>query len=584
MRRVALFLIVLCLAACGGMGGTRTPEQALAAERAFAAGDFAAAAEAFLDAAAVSRGRGDFYRLRAAESWRENADWDAAERALADLQERRLEPDAVERLALLRAELALQRRDREAAIAALEPLGRGPRSAALQARFLELRGRALQRSQPLEAARMFAELGRLLQGRERSENAKRIRGLLAGRKDAELRALAETLRADDALTAPVARALRSRGYSVPDHLRARDPAADSLQAGAAPRRVAVLLPGSGPLASAAAAVRDGLLAARLADATHQAEVRIVDSGETPEAAIAAYRRAVAEGADAVVGPLDRASVQALLGEADLPVPVLALNRAEAVEAGHAAFALAPEDEGAAIAARLQRQDRSRVVAVVSADDAAQRALAMLRQRLEASGGSILAEIVIDETQVNHQERIRLGLQGAGLPTSRPPDLNLPHDPGFDALVLAVRPQAARLVVPQLKLFGLSEVPMLSTSLIFANGGQPQLDRELSGIEFCDVPWMLDDLAGLPARSLLGVGIDSLQGGSARLFAFGMDAWQLVRTRRIPGDEWTLQGATGMLSLDDSGEVLREPAFAVFRNGRPQRISEGTLVSDGEPKG
>jgi len=69
-----------------------------------------------------------------------------------------------------------------------------------------------------------------------------------------------------------------------------------------------------------------------------------------------------------------------------------------------------------------------------------------------------------------------------------------------------------------------------------------------------------------------------------LFAFGMDAWQLVRTRRIAGDEWTLQGATGMLSLDDSGEVQREPAFAVFRNGRPQRISEGSLISDGEPKG
>ena len=66
MQRLLGWACLLLLTACTGMS-PKAPEEALAAERAFAAGDFAAAAEAFVDAAAVSRGRADHYLLRAAD-------------------------------------------------------------------------------------------------------------------------------------------------------------------------------------------------------------------------------------------------------------------------------------------------------------------------------------------------------------------------------------------------------------------------------------------------------------------------------------------------------------------------------------
>ncbi|MCB1552760.1 MAG: penicillin-binding protein activator [Xanthomonadales bacterium] len=582
MQRLLGWACLLLLTACTGMS-PKAPEEALAAERAFAAGDFAAAAEAFVDAAAVSRGRADHYLLRAAEARRENADWDQAEALAARVQSRRLEPREQERLALLQAELALRHKDPERALGWLDSLGSaGLQDSSLRPRYLDLRARALQRREPLAAARAYAELAGLLRGRERSEAQRKVRSLLAGLKDQSLRDLAATMRIDDPLRAALVRALSSRGYSVPPHLR--DTGSASGISGGAPQRVAVLLPMQGPLAPAASAIRDGLLAARMGDRSHQAELRFVDSGGSPETALAAYRQAVIDGADMVIGPLDRGAVQALFAEDDLPVPVLALNRTEFTPAGQTSFALSPEDEGAALGTRLQRRDRLRIVTVGTADDASQRALAAMRARLELGGGSVLADIRVDDRQVDYQQAIRAALVGAGLPTSRPEDLNEPHDPGFDAVVLALRAPTARLAVPQLKLFGLSEVPMLSTSLIYAQGGNAQLDRDLSGVEFCDAPWLLDDLPGLPERAAMARNLDSAQGGSARLFAFGIDAWLLARARRVAGEERSFQGASGMLSVDDSGEVQREPAFAVFRSGRPQRLSEGSLITDGGPQG
>ena len=44
----------------------------------------------------------------------------------------------------------------------------------------------------------------------------------------------------------------------------------------------------------------------------------------------AYQKAVSEGADYVVGPLDRDQVSALFAQGNLPVPVLALNRGNRV--------------------------------------------------------------------------------------------------------------------------------------------------------------------------------------------------------------------------------------------------------------
>lgn len=590
MRRLSFLLAVLAallLAGCASGPGSRAQdERASLAEAQYAEGDFAAAAQTFLAAAEASRSDRDFYLLRAAEAWRENGSLKAAAPALADINERKLDPAERFRLQLLRAEVALDARDAASARAALENLSGSGQQLAFRARLLELRGRAWQREDPFYAARVFAELGTLLEGRDRSDNAKRVRDLLSGLRDKALRDNAATLRGDDPLRPFAVRALTSRGYSIPPQLQRQPEAPDAAPSETAPtEHIVLLVPLSGSLQAVGEAVRDGFLSARFAESQLGGRIEVVDAGDSPASALSAYRQAVIDGATAVVGPLTRDAVAALFAESDLPVPVLALNRSTGpVPPGHYSFALAPEEEGAAIAARLQQRGLSRVVAVVSADDSSQRALSGLQQRLERNEGTLVTTLTIDERAIDFQQVIRSALESAGLPTALPTDLTQPHDPGFDAVFLAVRAAPARLLVPQLKLFGLNEIPMLGTSLLHAAGGDARLDRELSEVEFCDAPWLISEQPGVPPRAPLAAQLESARGPAARLFAFGMDAWKLLRLRDSSDPSMAIPGATGMLSIDEFGEAQREPGIAVFRNGRAQPVLPGELIPDGEPQG
>lgn len=592
LRAFCLLGLCLLLAACAGGPGQRSePEEARMAEALFREGDFAAAAQAFLDAAERARGDRDYFRLRAAEALRENADRDGARRLLTEIDPRRLDDSERLRLDLLDAELALARGDYRGARSALERISRTPPQA-YRARWLELRGRAFEREDPFFAARVYAELGRLLEGRERSDNAGRIRELLAGLRDAALLDGANGLRGDEPLRPYAVRALTARGIAVPPQLqRPSESNSPALPALDGTPRIALLLPLSGPLQAAGESVRDGFLAARFHDDGGQAiAVSVLDTGGDPQGAQQAYRQAVAEGYRLVVGPLGRDAVAALFAEARHPVPLLALNRSDPVPPGQASFALTPEDEAAALAARLQRRGLLRVVAVVGSDDSSQRALVAFRERHARAGGSLLGTIAIDERAIDFQPAIRAELERAGLPTSRPEELkdeqgeDLLHDPGFDALLIAVRAPAARLLVPQLKVFGLSEVPMLATSQVYAAGDDARMDRDLSGVEFVESPWLIDELPGLPARRELARFLPTASGPAARLLAFGMDAWALARVR-LGGDPARLvQGATGLLGIDEQGETQREPAIAVFRNGLPRRLQESALVPERGPQG
>jgi outer membrane PBP1 activator LpoA protein len=93
-----------------------------------------------------------------------------------------------------------------------------------------------------------------------------------------------------------------------------------------PTKVALLLPQSGPFADAAAAVRDGFMAAWFTDAPnpHRPEIVVRDSAERVDV-VQAYASALADGAQFVVGPLSKEAVNTLILEATLSVTTLMLN-------------------------------------------------------------------------------------------------------------------------------------------------------------------------------------------------------------------------------------------------------------------
>lgn len=499
----------------------------------------------------------------AAFAWHEAGDDARARGLLGQLQPRHLAGASAARHALLLAELALADRQPQQALQALSgnPQVLPP---SLQTRWWLARGRALEAGgQAWAAASAYASADADLDDSDRRDNQHRIARLLATLDDASLASGAAALAAGDPLYNFAGRALLARGLALPRPFdRGTSALVDTSNRAPAdadgyrpPARLAVLLPLSGPLATAAAPVRDGLLTGYYGEHRRRPSIDFYDTTGTPAGALAAYDRAVAAGADFVVGPLGRDEVGALFARGDaLKVPVLALNRPTSGHApppGHADFSLAPEDDGQMAAEYLLGLEKRGAVILAGNDDNGRRAAAAFRERFTARGGQVLGTISL----------------GAEVPMTLSAEL-APWS-AAEAVFLAVRGPQARALMPQLALAGLAGRTQVATSQLLLGTGKPEEDVVLDGIVFPD-DGNGAGLAGLPALTEL----PSARGAAARLFAFGHDAWEIsVYLDRLAGGQG-LSGATGTLHLDGFGNVLRRPAWSTFSGGHHVPVNDG----------
>ena len=367
-----------------------------------------------------------------------------------------------------------------------------------------------------------------------------------------------------------------------------------------PRQIALLLPLSGSNATAGKAVQNGFFGAyfsAVAGLQDAQQIRVYDVGKAGGAR-QAYTAAVEDGAEFVVGPLLRRSVNDLADEILLPVPALALNylpQGYQPPPGLYQFALAPEDEAAAAARRAMADDNQRAVALVPNNEWGRRVLTSFATELESLGGTLLDYRTFQPSNqdfsieieglmalshsINRHRRLRANIGGS-----------LQFDPrrrqDTDFVFLAANAPVGRLIKSQLKFHYSGDLPVYSTSFIYSMDGRSNAD--LNGLMFADTPWVISpqawiaDLPGLyadywPAERRLG-----------RLHAMGYDAYHLVAelfdlendTFRGRMDE--LNGATGRLYLDEDGRVHRRLAWAQFQGGEPvalPRFGDGATDDD-----
>lgn len=408
------------------------------------------------------------------------------------------------------------------------------------------------RSPAINQALELARAGRALSGEARRANDAQINRLLSQLDNATLAAEAAALPEGEPLYDYAGRALLQRGLPLPRPFArgeswkfdAGDRPAAERDGYRPPMRVAVLLPLSGSLATAAAPVRDGFLAGYHNESRRRPDVQFYD---TAAGASSAYDRAVADGRDFVVGPLGRDEVGALFNKATLSVPVLALNRAASnPPSGAASFSLSPEDEGMAAAEALLARNARRVLVIGGGDDTQRRAIASLREGLASRGGSV-TDSVSEGT------------------TDFAPLAN--RDGGVDAVYLAMKGSSARAVMPKLALAGLSGKPVYASSQLLSGTGKPEQDRALDGVAFPSETWTTRGFPGLPSEESTAARLPTARGAAARLFAFGHDAWLITAyLEKLATSSDSVAGATGVLRLDGFGNVQRTPAWSTFRDG------------------
>lgn len=583
LRTASLLLALALIAGCASVSVQREPSASSPAPTAPATpaarladeGRHAEAAMAYAAMAADSRGAArDRAWLRAAWQHRLAGNDAAAREAWSNVSRRRVEGrDALlhdllgagYRLADGRAAdaLALLGQPRESVPAELAADWHGQRAAAL---------RALGRG--FDAAGELAWQAALRVGEARVATVGEIVTLLSAEPDADLSAKAAALPVGHPLYAYAGRALSQRGLPLPRPYdrSGSTPALDALPPAEAdgyrpPERLAVLLPLSGPLATAGQSVREGVLAGYYAEPRRRPALRFYDTAG-PGGLRQALSRATADGAQMLIGPLARDEVNTVFATPELSLPTVALNRGgNAPTPGSASFALAPEDEGIAAAERLLERGQRRVLVVTQADDTARRALESFRAHLASRGGEVIGEVLVSPDNPDYVPALQQAVAAAG--GLRP-----------DALFLSLKAAEARLLASQVEPAGLVGVPRVATSLILS-GANLRLDVELDGIEYPELPWLLGLRGGLPEPETLGNTLPGAQGGGARLFAFGVDAWRLAgyldRLVSDPGAQ--VRGATGELTLDANGLVIRKPAWAVFSGGRPRPAPDGALLPD-----
>lgn len=359
----------------------------------------------------------------------------------------------------------------------------------------------------------------------------------------------------------------------------------------APARIALLLPTSGPLAKSAEAVRDGFFAAyfyRL-NKTYQPVIQVYDSGTHPAATLAAYRQAVTDGAEIVVGPLDRESVKALAhGGDELPgrsitVPTLALNYVDGTLGGSLdqlyQFGLAPEDEARAAAERAWLEGRRNAIAFVQKGDWGDRVLHAFKTRFEALGGRVIDAQSYDPVSSDFATPLRKLLGVTETKTRARPGANkadpaIPELPkrrqDMDFIFLSAFTQHARQIRPHLLFFYAGDVPVYTTSHAYSGKVDRNADTDLNGVMFSDMPWVLDAESPQPLQRAITRLWPQPAEQFKRLYALGVDAYNLIpllsRMKADPGER--LAGETGNLSMDEAQRIHREPRWARFVEGEP----------------
>jgi len=351
-------------------------------------------------------------------------------------------------------------------------------------------------------------------------------------------------------------------------------------------QVGLLLPLSGRLAEAGEALRDGYMAAYYRqDEESRPTVRIYDAAADP---VAAYRRAVDEGAGIVVGPLGKENVLAVRAVADGRVQVLALNvlpDGEAVPRRFCQFALSPEDEARQVAERLLADGKRTGVSLVPTGEWGTRVAAAFHAAFAAGGGRVATSLTylpsttdFSDTLVpllgfeDSQRRYKAiaALVGGSLQfTPRRRD-------DLEFVFFGGQPVNGRLVRQQLKFYYAGDLPVYSPSDVYEPN--PAANQDLEGVAFVDMPWMTADT---PALNELRASASQLWPTSARrwgrLFAMGHDAALLVAALRRSGPPIAepIAGLTGRLTVDAGGRVRRTLEWArIGSDGLPHPLAAG----------
>ena len=592
-------------------------------------GNYSAAANQYLQQARGARGnQASAYLIQAGHYYALAGETELARQTAARIDPARLNPSLKVSWTILQAHLSLLRGDPQQARDQLSHIRSVPRPSAswiwlVRAEADEALG------EPIRALSARVELDNYLaSGARKQANEEHVWRGLQGLSDHQLQqlrgagavlagwaALADAYRSAPPDPTGLRQAITAWQASHATHPAAKGFASrlanQRQQRALTLRQVAVLLPDQGRYAAPADAVRDGIIASwQQQPDRERPELRFYGVPEAAEQVTAVYRNAVAAGADAIIGPLRKEAITALVNAAAINVPTLALNRLPVADprqttqttapannqpAAQAAvqppaqvnnpparlpaklyqFGLAPEDEAYAAAKQAASDGLYQAVVLAPTGAKGDRIVAAFQNGLVDYGGILLEQQRYDtskESPFTSPIKAVLNLDASASRRKRLENLlgeNLEFEPAtrsdIDYVFLYARPVNARQIIPQLAFFDATKLPIYATADAF--DGVP--NRDVEGLIYPTTPWQSTPDPQLSQTRLL---IEQYRGDMIRsfdrLYALGIDAYQVLprlpQLRRFSRQR--IGGASGHIGVTPGGMVTRDPLWARIRHG------------------
>ncbi len=348
-----------------------------------------------------------------------------------------------------------------------------------------------------------------------------------------------------------------------------------------PQQIALLLPLTGRLAPLGKAVRDGFIAELYATQSRGGKVPVLKIYDTEQSDdfLTLYNQSIVDGAEMIVGPLEKHRVRVLFDEL-ITVPTLALNRVD--DYGVAPeqlfqFGLSPNDEAIQVADIAFLENHKRAFIISPVGEWGEKVSDSFTERWQQLGGTVVTnstysgqadssttvkDSLLLQDSEDRAQRIRRIL-------SEPIEFSPRRREDVDMVFMLAGPQQARSLKPLLAYHYAGDLPVYGTSRLYS-GTDDEKDKDINNVRFTDMPWVLEKSSTLHSSISQNIKFSDQH---QRLYALGIDSYQLhPRLRQlleIPNSR--VYGQTGALKLNQQRQIERQMLFAKIKNGKAETV-------------
>lgn len=621
MRLLTTLCCLLLIASCGAPVKQPDTEpradQEQQARDYMSAGNYIAAAEEYIRLTEQNKSNAEPFILKSADAYIQGERPDLAESILANLQLDKLTAQQNIKLNILTARIALLNDDALTALNRLDFSIPAESPPALQAMYYQTRAAALDMDdQLMPAVRARIELNKHLPTvRKLDENNQSIWQLLSksdfnalmqelgesGGNPAldswlELAIISKTLVYKPRELGIAIQSWQQRYPAHPDSTEIINGIyAAAEQASEKPEQIALLLPFNTQYRDASNAIRDGFLAAWYESTDSKPIIKIYNADN--QNIIEIYQTAVNDGANFVVGPLEKEAVASLISSGEIMVRTLALNRIDDPDRSSIyspslqpttqlfQFGLLPEDEAQAAAERAWFDGHVNALIITPDTNWGDRIFNSFSSRWTTLGGRVIEHVRIPMNAQDYSKPVKQ-LLNIDNSEQRAKQLtaalrrNIVSEPRYrrdaDVIFLAVSPLMAQQLVPQLRYFRADSITTYSISNIYTGKYDPEANIDIDNVIFSDMPWVIDQAREYSElQQILNKTWGQSESPYRRLYAFGIDAYRILpELGRLYAQSGSFKGESGTLKLTRQGYVQRQSVWAKFQNGTPQLLDTG----------